>query len=57
MYNEEAYIHRAVAAAREVLDKDLPDWEIVIVDDASTDGTPALADALETLRRLARSLR
>jgi glycosyltransferase involved in cell wall biosynthesis len=46
MYNEEAYIRRAVAAAREVLEAELPDWEIVIVDDASTDGTPALADAL-----------
>ena len=46
MYNEEAYIRRAVAAAREVLEKDLPDWEIVIVDDASTDGTGAIADAL-----------
>jgi glycosyltransferase involved in cell wall biosynthesis len=46
MYNEEAYIRRAVAAARQVLEAELPDWEIVIVDDASTDATPALADAL-----------
>jgi glycosyltransferase involved in cell wall biosynthesis len=46
MYNEEAYIRRAVTAAREVLEAHLPDWEIVIVDDASTDATPALADAL-----------
>jgi glycosyltransferase involved in cell wall biosynthesis len=46
MYNEEAYVARAVAAAREVLEAHLPDWEIVIVDDASTDGTAALADAL-----------
>lgn len=46
MYNEEAYIRRAVAAARAVLEAELPDWEIVIVDDASTDATPALADAL-----------
>jgi glycosyltransferase involved in cell wall biosynthesis len=46
MFNEEAYIRRAVAAARAVLEADLPDWEIVIVDDASTDGTPAIADAL-----------
>ena len=46
MYNEEAYARRAVAAARAVLMAELPDWEIVIVDDASTDGTPALVDAL-----------
>jgi glycosyltransferase involved in cell wall biosynthesis len=46
MYNEEAYARRAVAAARAVLVAAVPDWEIVIVDDASTDGTAALADAL-----------
>jgi glycosyltransferase involved in cell wall biosynthesis len=46
MYNEEAYARRAVSAARAVLMAELPDWEIVIVDDASTDGTPALLDAL-----------
>ena len=46
MYNEEAYARRAVSAARAVLMAELPDWEIVIVDDASTDRTPALVDAL-----------
>ena len=46
MYNEEAYARRAVSAARAVLMAELPDWEIVIVDDASTDGTPALVNAL-----------
>jgi glycosyltransferase involved in cell wall biosynthesis len=46
MYNEEAYVERAVAAARAVLEVHLPDWEIVVVDDASTDRTAELARAL-----------
>lgn len=46
MYNEEAYLHRAIRAAREVLAEVTPDHQIVIVDDASTDRTGALADAL-----------
>ena len=47
MYNEEAYARRAVDAARSALTAaGITDWEIVIVDDASTDGTPALAEAM-----------
>ncbi len=46
MYNEEAYIQRAVGAARSALEALRADWEIVVVDDASTDRTPELADAL-----------
>jgi glycosyltransferase involved in cell wall biosynthesis len=46
MYNEEAYLLRAVAAAREALETVAPDYEIIIVDDASTDGTGHLAEAL-----------
>jgi glycosyltransferase involved in cell wall biosynthesis len=46
MYNEEAYVERAVAAARAVLEEMGGDWEIVIVDDASTDGTGPRAHAL-----------
>ena len=47
MYNEEAYARRAVEAARAALTAaGITDWEIVIVDDASTDGTPTLAEAM-----------
>jgi glycosyltransferase involved in cell wall biosynthesis len=46
MYNEEAYIQRAVGAARTALQALQADWEIVVVDDASTDRTPELAEAL-----------
>lgn len=46
MYNEEAYVERSVAAARAALEPMGCEWEIVVVDDASTDGTGALADRL-----------
>lgn len=46
MYNEEAYIHRAVRAARAALQEINADHEIIIVDDCSTDRTGALADEL-----------
>ena len=51
MWNEEAYIHRAVAHAKEeceilVADGAILDYEIIVVDDASTDSTPQLADEL-----------
>lgn len=51
MWNEEGSIHLAVESAREataalVEQGDIDDYEIVIVDDASTDATPRLADEL-----------
>lgn len=50
MWNEEEYIDRTLSAAREacqsLLDSgEIGDYEIVVVDDASTDRTPELADA------------
>jgi glycosyltransferase involved in cell wall biosynthesis len=47
MYNEEAYVERAVAAVRAALrEVGGEGHEILIVDDASTDRTGALADAI-----------
>lgn len=51
MWNEQDYVHRAVRAAREACERLLAagvllDYELVIVDDASTDATGVLADGL-----------
>jgi glycosyltransferase involved in cell wall biosynthesis len=51
MWNEEAYIERTVGAAKEVCDeliaaRTIGDYEILIVDDASTDRTPVIAAEL-----------
>jgi glycosyltransferase involved in cell wall biosynthesis len=51
MWNEEETIDRAVSAARELSKRliaadEIDDYEIIIVDDASTDSTPELADRL-----------
>jgi glycosyltransferase involved in cell wall biosynthesis len=51
MWNEEAYIHRAVGYAKDecetlVAKGEILDYELIIVDDASTDSTPQLADEL-----------
>nr|MDQ2970456.1 glycosyltransferase [Acidobacteriota bacterium] len=54
MWNEEAGMRHAVAAAREACEAlraegEIGDWEIVIVDDASTDATGVIADELAGL--------
>ena len=51
MWNEEQYIARAVQAAREVCVElvaagQIRDYELIVVDDASTDATPQIADAM-----------
>ncbi|MCL4557568.1 MAG: glycosyltransferase family 2 protein [Deltaproteobacteria bacterium] len=56
MYNEELYIRRAVEAAKEVCELMLtaggiPDYEVLIVDDASGDATGRIADELSSRDR------
>ena len=49
MWNEEAYIERALLAGRELCEElvrmgEIETYELLIIDDASTDSTPELAD-------------
>jgi len=51
MWNEEEYIHRAIRAAKDICDllvaaDEIGDYELIVVDDASTDATGILADEL-----------
>jgi glycosyltransferase involved in cell wall biosynthesis len=46
MYNEELNIEHAVSTARNALDAHAGEYEILIVDDASTDSSPAIVAAL-----------
>lgn len=46
MYNEELNIEHAVAASRESLEAYARDYEIIIVNDASTDASPRIAERL-----------
>jgi glycosyltransferase involved in cell wall biosynthesis len=57
MYNEQDYVGRVVSAAREALEGIGSDYEIIIVDDASTDATASLADELARADARVRVLR
>ena len=51
MWNEEEYVERAIAAATKMCVKMVDagyigDYELIIVDDCSTDATPQIADRL-----------
>jgi glycosyltransferase involved in cell wall biosynthesis len=51
MWNEEAYIERALAFGKRACEGliergDIADYELIVIDDKSTDRTPELADAL-----------
>lgn len=51
MWNEEAYIERAVGYAKEecellIASGEILDYELIVVDDASTDLTPVMADEM-----------
>ncbi len=45
-WNEEEYVERSVARAKVVLARLTDDWEIIVVNDASTDRTRELAEGL-----------
>lgn len=45
-WNEEEYVERAVSRAKTVLERLTNDWEIIVVNDASTDRTREIAEGL-----------
>jgi glycosyltransferase involved in cell wall biosynthesis len=57
MFNEELNIEQAIAAAVDALEKHASDYEIIVVDDASTDRSPAIVQALSAVNRRIRVIR
>lgn len=48
-YNEEGNLEDTIIKAKKVLEKVADKWEIIIVDDGSSDSTPEIADSLARL--------
>ena len=57
MFNERENIAHALACGIEALDRYARDWEVVVVDDASTDGSPAIVEQLAAAESRIRLLR
>ena len=57
MFNEEENIEHAIACAAEALEDCSDDWEIIIVDDASTDQSAAIVERLASSEPRIRLLR
>src|SRR4051812_17337981 len=53
-WNEEDYVERAVTRAMKVLQRLSDDWEIIIVNDASTDQTQEISERLAQKHRQVR---
>lgn len=45
-HNEAGNLERVVGSCIGVLNESIPDWEMIVVDDGSTDATPEIADGL-----------
>jgi glycosyltransferase involved in cell wall biosynthesis len=52
MYNEEACIEQEILRIKDGLDASKYSWELVLVDDASTDDSPKIADKYPWIRRI-----
>lgn len=57
VFNEEKNLFTAVTRAREVLNSEFSEWEIIIVDDGSSDSTPQEIKKLESLDPRIKSVR